>query len=254
MKELSIFLLALLPTLIIGQNKEGTIKYEEKLTFKIDLPEEMKQYAHLIPTEKTTNMELYFDEDFSLYAPSKEMTKEEAAPKQGDANVQIMTMSSDGSSSEVFIDQKANSVVRSENVLGQQFLITSPIRKKDWKISNEQKDILGYTCIKAELELDSTTLTAWFSPNLPISIGPATYNGLPGMIMVLEHPGEKASRIIQATAIEFAEVSDQIEKPKKGKKVSEEEFMKLMAERLEEMGAEGSGGSKMIIKTEIKNN
>ena len=252
MKELSIFLLFLLPSLTIAQNKEGTIKFEEKLTFKIDLPEEMKQYAHLVPTEKSTKMELFFDENLSLYTPSNEIDEKEVAPNQSGANVQIMTMSSDGSSNKVYIDRKSEVIIRSENVLGQQFLISDKLSKKEWKIINEQKDVLGYTCMKAEIQRDSSTITAWFSPDLPIAIGPANYHGLPGMILEISQPGERASRTIQATSIEFEEISEKIKMPKNGKKVNQEEFMKLLDERMKEMGAESSGGSRVIIKTETR--
>jgi GLPGLI family protein len=62
---------------------------------------------------------------------------------------------------------------------------------KDWKITSETKVIDGYTCYKA-LGINQITykdlvfnhqITAWFCPDLPYSIGPMGYGGLPGLIL-----------------------------------------------------------------------
>lgn len=62
---------------------------------------------------------------------------------------------------------------------------------KDWKITTETKVIDGYTCYKAiginqiiykELVFNHQII-AWFCPDLPYSIGPMGYGGLPGLIL-----------------------------------------------------------------------
>ena len=245
------FLLIIAPFLLMAQHKEGVIQYEEKLILKIDLPEEMKQYAHLIPKEKITKMALNFDENQSFYTQSKEIVAEKENPfKDGNNNTTIMTVGG-GASSQIYINRKDETVLRSENVMGQQFLISGTIEKKNWKVLNEQKEILGYTCRKATMEKDSSTITAWFTTELPLTIGPGTFYGLPGTILAIHQPNEKAERTIFATKIELKAISDQITIPTKGKKVSQEAFDKLMEERLAEMrkNSEGGNGSNVIIKT-----
>lgn len=59
-----------------------------------------------------------------------------------------------------------------------------------WTITNETKEIAGYTCIKATgLYKDVTKpdkffpVEAWFSPELPYPIGPNNFGNLPGMLI-----------------------------------------------------------------------
>ncbi|MEL6942387.1 MAG: GLPGLI family protein [Bacteroidota bacterium] len=243
MKYTTFLFLLLLPFVFIAQTQEGSIQYEEIMKLQIELPEEMKQYEHLIPKERITKMDLFFDESTSLYTKSVEVAETEENPFGGNVQTQVMTIGG-GESSQIYVDRSKKEVVQSENVMGQQFLITAPLESKDWKVLNEQKNILSYTCIKAELEVDSTTtLTAWFSPNLPLSIGPALYYGLPGAVLEIVIERESSSRTIIARKVELTEVSDKIVLPQKGKKVSKEEFDALVQARVEEMRQNSNGES-----------
>lgn len=63
--------------------------------------------------------------------------------------------------------------------------------QNDWIISNETKKINDFTCIKATRikkisDKFSRNIIAWFCPQIPISIGPQGYYGLPGLIMELQ--------------------------------------------------------------------
>ena len=56
-----------------------------------------------------------------------------------------------------------------------------------WKVTEETKTILGYLCYKA-VEIDKEKKekfisTVWFTKELPFSIGPKDYGGLPGIIL-----------------------------------------------------------------------
>jgi len=61
----------------------------------------------------------------------------------------------------------------------------------DWEITSEQKVIDGYKCYQAKgIKLVTYKdlvfkhpITAWFCPDLPYSIGPMGYGGLPGLIL-----------------------------------------------------------------------
>lgn len=64
-----------------------------------------------------------------------------------------------------------------------------------WEITNEAKQIDGYTCVKAirdNLGWDSRgnerrfPIVAWFCPELPFPFGPMKYGGLPGLILELQ--------------------------------------------------------------------
>jgi len=127
------------------------------------------------------------------------------------------------------------------------------MKKYKWKMTGEQKSILDYPCMKATYEKDSTTVVAWFTPQIPVSAGPSRYTGLPGMILEMEfNDGE---RKVVATEVELKALEkDIIVAPKKGKKVTQEEYEKIQEEKMKELEQEfggsssGSGGTRIIIR------
>jgi GLPGLI family protein len=64
----------------------------------------------------------------------------------------------------------------------------------NWVISQESKEIGGYTCFKATLNevIERSNrnfirpVVAWFTPEIPIPFGPLHYGNLPGLIMELQ--------------------------------------------------------------------
>jgi GLPGLI family protein len=90
---------------------------------------------------------------------------------------------------------------------------------------------------------DSTKINAWFAPTLPISGGPANYSGLPGLI--LEVSTNNGKRVITAASVTPGDVTHFIIKPKQGKKVTREEFRKIVEEKTGPNKGE-SGGTIMI--------
>ena len=67
------------------------------------------------------------------------------------------------------------------------------VRMKDWELTNETKDIDGYTCYKAVhkefIQRSQTyrTSTAWYTLDIPVPYGPAGFGGLPGLILELQY-------------------------------------------------------------------
>lgn len=52
-----------------------------------------------------------------------------------------------------------------------------------WMMEDSTKQVLGYTCQKAECDFRGRHYVAWFTPDIPISDGPWKFNGLPGLIL-----------------------------------------------------------------------
>lgn len=130
----------------------------------------------------------------------------------------------------------------------QDFLITDEIKNYDWKISKESKEILGYEVRKAEAIADSiTTIIAWYAPKLTYKNGPDIYGGLPGLIMEMEinsDSPQKGKKKVTYKAVSFEVITDKkgIERPKKGKKMTQDEFMKWNKEQMEKMKEIYGGG------------
>lgn len=59
-----------------------------------------------------------------------------------------------------------------------------PIEKLEWKISDEQIQVAGYTCQKANAtSAKGEKLEVWFTKKMPYSIGLGGMTGLPGLIL-----------------------------------------------------------------------
>lgn len=85
------------------------------------------------------------------------------------------------------------------------------------------------------------TVTAWFTPQIPVKNGPAEFGGLPGLILELNI--DRKTILCSKIVINPAETIE-IKKPSKGKEVSRDEFNKIVKEKTEEMreNFRGSGG------------
>lgn len=55
--------------------------------------------------------------------------------------------------------------------------------KIDWTITDEKKDIGGYTCYKATGQFGGRNYVAWFTEEIPFPVGPWKLHGLPGAIL-----------------------------------------------------------------------
>jgi GLPGLI family protein len=69
---------------------------------------------------------------------------------------------------------------------GTQVLMKDTVEKREWIITGSSREIAGYNCRQAMWEAnDSTRIYAWYADELMASVGPETFNGLPGVILGL---------------------------------------------------------------------
>ena len=145
------------------------------------------------------------------------------------------------------------------------FIIDDSIRSLKWKMTGETKTILGLPCMKAtasnirkrtminmdngemerkEIE-DTANIVAWFTSGIPVSAGPAEYQGqLPGLI--LEMDIKDGTQVFKATSIaEKAELTA-IKAPSGKKRYTPEEFRKEREKMMEEMNRNNQGGNRII--------
>lgn len=54
---------------------------------------------------------------------------------------------------------------------------------QDWELINQDTLISGYSCKKAMLNYAGRKWSAWYTPEIPIAVGPYKFHGLPGLIM-----------------------------------------------------------------------
>ena len=196
---------------LFAQDFQGvaTYKTQRKLDIKIDSTqvgggEMQKQIMDMLKKEFQKTYILSFDKNTSIYKEDEAL----AAPSAGGA---MMVVSSLGGSGTLFKDIKNQSFTNQLETFGKQFIIKGRLKPIKWVLHSETKNIGNYTCYKATytkeieemsmmtfssseddnkgedsnelLEMKTTTVTAWYTPQIPVSNGPESYQGLPGLIL-----------------------------------------------------------------------
>ena len=73
-------------------------------------------------------------------------------------------------------------------------LVKDSIRKITWKITDEYRDVAGFSCRRANaIILDSIYVVAFYTNEIHISGGPESFRGLPGMILQVALPHENVT-------------------------------------------------------------
>lgn len=248
MKRILIALIASAPLLLNAQQNAGIVIFEEKVKMKIQLPDgpEAEEMRKMIPPEQKFESALYFTENESLYRDADDVADDTEIKHEGDGmEMKIVMQRPDN---RVYRNLDKDELIESREFFGRNFLIKEKPEPKRWKLSDEQKQILGYNCRKAVLQDTSKQVTAWFAPQLRFSFGPALFADLPGMI--LEVSTDNGDRTYTAARINFKKPEEiKIEIPSKGKSVTRKEFDKTVEEKMKEMNAEtGGGGMRVIIR------
>ena len=62
------------------------------------------------------------------------------------------------------------------------FIYSDELHPQSWTLTDERKDVLGYSCQKATARFRGRDYTAWVATDIPISNGPWLLGGAPGLI------------------------------------------------------------------------
>jgi len=248
MKKTALTILGLLMVMFAisqGENTQGTIIFEEVDKIDIQIDNMTPEMAAMIPKENRNSTVLYFDENVSRYE-NYEAEGDASIIDESHGGVQIMISQPENI---IYRDLSNNKVTEQTEFMTRVFLIESENEKDEWKITGKQKKILDFPCQEAISGEGDNTFTVWFTPAIPVSTGPGKFANLPGMVLEME--ADSGNRIIIAKNITLAPVdSDKLKKPRKGKKVSDDEFKAIVAEKTKEMGGEGNvEGTKTMIMT-----
>ena len=250
----------LLPLLVYAQNNEGVIVYKQTINMHRNLPnEQMKQY---IPEFQTYESELMFKGKTTLFKPKKSDQPDAQQQHQMGAaggegpGFRMMSMRR-RDNTVVYRDLEANTQIEATNFMDKDFLVEGidSANVSGWKVTGKQKMVAGYPCLSAtrsdSLMGRPREITAWFTPAIPIQAGPQSFGGLPGMILEIDM--NQGQTVTTATSVQFKTLEEgMLVMPDKGKKVTREEFRKLVDERMKEMrqmggGPGGPGGGGVFI-------
>ena len=145
--------------------------------------------------------------------------------------------------------------INETEMMGKFFLVTEDLEKIKWKMSGESKKIGQYTCYKATYtkqeeekvfsfgswnqnngtnqpkkpkKMRDVEVVAWFTPEIPVSSGPSWYQGLPGLILEVS---DDDTTILCTKIVMNPKEKTKIKRPKKGKVISNQDFVTLQDEK-----------------------
>ncbi len=238
----------------IGGNREMTPEMQKMIE------ERMKKFS-----EKTFN--LYFDKTASIY---EEEEKLDAPGTQAGGGGMRMMASFAGGGGKLYKNVKEKTFAVDKEMMGKEFLVKDTLAKINWKLEAETKQIGNYLCYKAtatqaasksdfrnfrqknqeakkdkkeekapatnfmdQMELPKEiTITAWYTPEIPINQGPENYWGLPGLILEVNNG---KTTILCSKVVLNTKDKKQIVAPTKGKVVTQSEYDEIVVKKMEEM-------------------
>ena len=224
------------PALTAQDPLAGTITYQQVLHYTFDNIKEAhgdnqrtQDWITSLPKEGLTVQVLNFNSKKALFEED-ESEKEATPPGMQRA---IMYESSLKPASPVvqavYYDFDKNHRLEQLEYMTRFFLVQSEIEAVAWKLGSEKRKVLEYTCMSAAVTLDDQEIVVWFTPEIPVSLGPSVYGGLPGLILAVERNGETA---YVATSVSLTPPTEEsMVKPNKGSKVTQEEFKSIQEEK-----------------------
>ena len=251
-----------------AQDFQGIAEYESKTSFDLSVSEDGQAVPEMdeqlkIDLAKAFEKKyiLRFDKTASLYEEQEKL----AAPSPGGHMLEVKTPG-DGKH---YKNLKQKNYIVETDAFDKDFLIVDSLPKHDWQMTGETKKIGNYTCYKATAVLkpevpeapkeekavsilgtidSETTITAWYTPDIPVSHGPANYWGLPGLILEVS---DGRTVLLCSKVVINPKEKIEIKAPKKGERVTQSEFNQIMEKKSQEMmemyEGDSSGGT-MIIK------
>lgn len=249
-----------------AQQKEGKVIYERvsqmQITFSGNLTEEMQR---MIPRSRTDKFELTFGNNQALWKSAEPDNEDEMMSGGGEGSTfQIRTMTP-GGSDVLYTNLETGKRTEQREMFDKKYIVDDSVRPLKWKMSGETKTILNHNCMKAtssrigkrpqttfvdgKMErkevTDTTLIVAWFASDIPVSTGPAEYQGqLPGLILEMDiNNGRQVFR-----ALDLSPKADlaSIKEPTGKRHYTAEEFRAEREKLLGEMQKNNPGGRTMI--------
>ncbi len=209
---------------LIAQINSGTVVFTQVSNFNTEGMS--PQMVANMPKTAENSMQLTFNKTESLYQKNPNF-KEEVDPN--DNRSRFFKRMRENVVSTYFKNRDKKIQLEQATFMGKDFLVSSELTDFKWKISaGEQKNILGYTCMKAYYKDSLHNLVVFFTPQIPVSQGPDIYGGLPGLILEVQ----SANLHILANEIKPGDVV--IKEPSKGSKMTKPEYEKMKLDKINE--------------------
>jgi len=219
----------------------GTVEFEKTINVYALIQKEIgkdeggfagpafEQYKKDHPQFQKVKSTLTFADNKSLFKPIEE---------ENPTSYGFFDISAAKQNNITYTDLASGKSTTQKKVFEETFLVKDSVRNIHWKITDETREIAGYTCRRANaIIMDSVYVVAFYTDRIHVSGGPESFTGLPGMILGLALPHENitwfATKVTDSTIPENAVVP-----PKKGKPVNNKELKTTLQSVMKNWGDE----------------
>lgn len=245
--------------------KEGKITYERVVNVHKRMPPEAEQFKAMVPEFQTTVMELFFNATASLYKPAK--VQEDQMPGTEDGGTRRIRFGGGGENAETYRDYTTETMIESRELGPKKYLLDDSLKAMKWKLEEETKVILGYTCKKATSTVDLLAgfrmnrggqqngsaaapaepqkVEAWYTDQIETMAGPDAFFGLPGLILELNV--DEGTVKYTTKKIDPLGSNELVKAPTAGKKITRQEYRQMMQQQFQGGGGV-RGGNQIIIR------
>lgn len=267
----------------VYESKTSTSDFKTRMEGNKDMtPDMQKMIEERMKKMFEKTFILNFDKSASIYKEEEKLD----TPGQGGGGMRMM-MSMTGGGGTYYKNVKDKSYTVDKEFMGKEFLVKDSLPNLQWKMESETRVIGGYNCFKATAvrpasktdfrnfrpkkedatktkpadaakktnlmdELDmpkEVTITAWYTPEIPVNQGPENYWGLPGLILEVN---DGKTVILCSKVVLNPKVKTEIKAATKGKVTTQKEFDEIVLKKMEEFrdmnqGRGGNGGMRMRI-------
>ena len=261
MKSIFTILFAFVTVFTFAQNNfQGKAVYMSKTSMDMSrydkMPEQQKK-------QMMARFKNYLEKTFTLNFNKTESSFKENVKLDAPGTAARSWGSNNGQGS-IYKNLKSKEMIEDVEQFSKRFRVMEAMDQPKWEMGTETKKIGQYTCYKATMvkvdntidwgsifsrrrntkKKDSTktatekdavkmvAVTAWYTPQIPVSSGPGVYFGLPGLILEINEG--RTTMLCTEIALNPSEAVE-IKRPTKGKEVNREDYNKIVKEKTAEL-------------------
>jgi GLPGLI family protein len=263
----------------VYESKTSTSDFQSRMQGNRQItPEMQKMIQERMKRMFEKTFVLNFDKSASIYKEEEKLD----TPGQGQGGMRMMSSFMGGGGTH-YKNVKEKIYKVDKEFMSKEFLVKDSLTNYNWQMTGETRVIGGYNCFKATAVIPASktdfrnfrprrneekkdekpkeeaaktsflneidmpkeiTITAWYTPEIPVNQGPEGYWGLPGLILEVN---DGKTTILCSKIVLNPKDKVQIKAPTTGKEVSQKEYDQIVMKKMEEMGEMngGRGGFQM---------
>ena len=247
----------MISSMLMAQDFTGIATYKTQRKVNIELDSTVsdamqEQIQAMLKKQFQQEYTLEFNKNEGVYKRVEKLDQDNTISGGG---MQIVVAGT-GNNNVRYTNLSENRMAYQNEIFGKIFLIKDTLENRKWTLTKETKNIGEYACFKATFEgtrqvsnltmgdeeegseeepitvEEPYTLTVWYTPQIPVGLGPDGYNGLPGLILEASD-GEET--ILCSKVVLNPKDGVNLDEPDNGKVVTNAEFRQIMDEKMKEM-------------------